>query len=800
MPQKTYVNILKFGVLLSLVCQFFVFKNLLFPYITSKQIPFNMLVEILFLFWIALIVKYPEYRPKKSYITIGLAAFLGAITLSAITGVDFNLSFWGDVERMLGVFHVLHFFGLYLIIITVFRTWKDWKILFILSIILSVFISLKTPSEVYSTIGNTSYVSGLIIFNLYFIFLLFLRERHGGLKWLYLVPIPILLYAFRLQDTTGALVGLGFSIIVLCGMYTLLNKNRKVKAGGLILGLLVVAFFGLVLTHRDAAWVKSNGLTRSIAEINFQKNTFQTRLLSWKAAAKDFRNHPILGTGFGNYAIIFDKYFDPHFYDYTSSETYFDRAHNNVIDIASTSGLAGILAYLSIFGAVGFYLIRTFRRKRISVHEFIILTCLLVAYFVQNLAVFDSFVTYLALMMTLGYIFWLDRRGEEDETGENASLQAGDYWMAGAVIFMSFIALAEDQVASLAVNNIRIVWIFMGFMAAYIVWAAARSGRNENASAGDAPLANNEIFVFAGVGLLLCVIFYQFSIKPLKMLIGTIDGQRAYAAGDIVKTVDIYRKALSYNTVLDRDSRTSLNRIFAGSPNVLSKVDHAKGQEILDYNIELADANVAYNVHDSLDQMLLAQVLETAATYNANDQAKFTYYSDRALEAINKSIDASPGRMPIYFQKAQILINRGDEDGAIDTLEYAASLNDNYRDSFCHLGRTLLYYNREDEAYANIDHCIDLNGASLLTPAGLLKTVINHYVEAQDWTRVTKLYEQLVRQENTADNWVKLAQLYARQGETDKAVEAAQKVGALDKSYDPYVQEFINGLSGQSGQ
>jgi hypothetical protein len=31
----------------------------------------------------------------------------------------------------------------------------------------------------------------------------------------------------------------------------------------------------------------------------------------------------------------------------------------------------------------------------------------MVAYFIQNLAVFDSLVTYMGLMITLGYIYWL---------------------------------------------------------------------------------------------------------------------------------------------------------------------------------------------------------------------------------------------------------------------------------------------------------------------------------------------------------------------------------------------------------
>src|SRR3989338_7380338 len=125
MPLKTYLIILKTGVYLSFLSVFLVFTNLLFPFITSKQIYFNILVEVLMVFWLALIIKYPEVRPKKSWITFGLATFFTALFISSVFGIDFNLSFWGDIERMLGLFHAAHFFLFYLIVITVFRDARD---------------------------------------------------------------------------------------------------------------------------------------------------------------------------------------------------------------------------------------------------------------------------------------------------------------------------------------------------------------------------------------------------------------------------------------------------------------------------------------------------------------------------------------------------------------------------------------------------------------------------------------------------------------------------------------------------
>jgi len=41
MALKTYLTILKTGIYLSFLSVFLVFKNLLFPYITSKQFYFN---------------------------------------------------------------------------------------------------------------------------------------------------------------------------------------------------------------------------------------------------------------------------------------------------------------------------------------------------------------------------------------------------------------------------------------------------------------------------------------------------------------------------------------------------------------------------------------------------------------------------------------------------------------------------------------------------------------------------------------------------------------------------------------
>lgn len=773
MSQKTYLTILKSGIYLSFICVFFVFKNLLFPYITSKQVPFNILIEILFIFWLALIIKYPSYRPKKSFITYGLAAFFAVITLSCFTGVDFNLSFWGDIERMLGVFHLLHFLAFYLIIITVFREWQDWRNLFIVSVsaaFVLCFYGLANNIS-YSTVGNTAYVSGYAIFNIFFALILIFRrlqingkgkENNWWIVGLYSIAIITFIAMFKLTHTRGAYVGLGLGVLTMLLLFVFLNKSKKVNPvrnsrGELsrtennlnydsiaskvrdffsnrvkiycLSALAVLAILvSLVFAYPRSSIVRNSSILSTMTQISAKAVTFQTRVISWKAALKDFKNHPILGTGHGNYAITFDKYFDPSFYNYTRSETYFDRAHNNVIDIASTTGALGLLAYLSILGAAIYYLIKGYRSEKINLYEFILLVSLMVAYFIQNLAVFDSFITYISLMIMLGYIYWLSL-DELPEYEENRELD------------------------------------------------------------------NSEIYSLAVIGLIMLIIIYQFNIKPWKMLDGTIKGQIAFAQSDFLGGVAAYKKALSYNTVLDRDSRDSLIRFVSSNSAALDSVDKEKAKEILEYVIGLSEKNIALNKHDSLMLLEHAQLLSVASRFYADNQGKFIYYSDRALEAINKSIESSPGRIPIYYTKAQILASRNEKDKAIETLQYAESLNDNYYDSFCQLSRFYFYFKDEAKGFAEMDKCIDKGGTSLLAPVDYVKSMAGHYIEKKDWNRAAQLYEVLA-QLDAKDSaiLVDLAKMYAQKGDKEKAIETANRVSELDPRLKESSDQFIKSL------
>ncbi len=815
MSQKVYLIILKIGIFLSLMSLLFISRIMLFPFITSKQIPFNVIVEISFLFWIVFIIKYPQWNPFKgmkskktllSYfqpwkilkkseennnhnlISLGFILFIVALTLSSIIGVDFNLSFWGDAERMLAVFHVLHFLIFYFIIITVIRDKKDWLwllttlfvLIFLVSIksftwmkdsidsfhliyflaygflafnvmqkkldwkwllmILPIFFFISSGKNVeFSTqtfLGNTTYVSGLMIFGIYFSFFLFLKIKHKFYRYLYLLPLPFILLTFKNCTTSGAFVGLGFSIIVFCFLYTILSKNRKLKLFSLALFIILTASVVFIFNNRDIPWIANNGIIRNIST---NKTTFQTRLVSWRAAQKDFKNHPLLGVGHGNYATVFDKNFDPVFFNYLKSETYFDRAHNNVIEIASTSGLLGLLTYLSIFIAMTFYLIKVLFDKRISLIDFCLLFSLFTAYFVQNLAVFDSFATYLSLVILLGYVHYLVNH-KKDEGNEET-------------------LLAE----------------------------------------GDKKLNDPEIYTFFGVGILILIVIFQFNINPVKGFEKIFVSQEHFSKGELVLAMEAAKESLSGNTVLDRDSRNiTINSIISNERN-FQYLTPEKGQEVIDYALELVETNLSYNENDTLTLLQLARLLDMASRVSRYEENRKVYMTKK-IEVIDKAISISPGRIPLYHLKAQFLINSKNFDGAIIELKKSKKLNESMFENNCLLAQTYLMAgdngdHYDQSGYKELDICLEKKGVKMLSLKKVIDKGIKHYEDAQDFDKLIELREYFALKENkNLEAWIELMELNKKMGRKEQAALAAKRVVEIDSSKKAEIDKFIDSL------
>lgn len=679
MLKNIYLWTLKIGLAASFITFFLVSKDLYFPYITTKQITFNILIEVLTIIWLALIIRFPEVRPKKSWITWGLAAFLGAVLISSLAGVDFALSFWGNLERMMAFFPLVHFFLYYLILITVMRSDWDWFWLLNLSVLVGVIITILGMVNNYSasTIGNTEYVAGLMIFDFWFAVWLMLKTKSWWLKLLYAVAGVMAVVGLIRADINGANLGLAVSLVVfgLIMAFTGKQKILKIVCAATAIGLVLAV--GVAWSFRDAPIFNNNTVGHLLRGFSGQNVTLNTRLLSWSFAAKGFWERPVFGTGFGNYAAVFDKYFSAKFYDWTQEDR-FDRAHNNIVDLTITTGIVGILAYLSIFAAVAYYLWRGYKHRHMDGLDLAMLFAVLVGYFIHNLAVFDALVNYVTLMIVFGLVYYFSKAREKDTATAAVLVDWQSYTILGLAAILLLATVYEFNVVPLQMINkglnMVITWNSdpLGSLA-----LAQQVNQYDSALARD--LRSGWINAISG--------------NPVPLDKMTVDQRNQVFA----TAIDMGQKNLAFNPqdafhLTEQARLVALEAEYAGSRQGFAQIN-SQALDLINQAIAASPEHLGFYL---IKAWILTDAGRTGEAIDLLEQAA--------------GLSAKYYELPCYAARLRLLT--AGQSKKNDPL-----------------------------AYNDVSACLDNGGAgSLVTPSNI-NDFIKHYQSAKDWSHVVALYQ-----------------------------------------------------------
>jgi O-antigen ligase/thioredoxin-like negative regulator of GroEL len=397
--------------------------NMFFPFITGKNFAFRILVELLVGAYIMLALREPKYRPRMSGVMWGLVGFVGWMAIATILSVDPIKSFWSNFERMEGYLTLLHLFAYCVVVGAVVSAERWWNEIFRLSIALSVFESFYGLSQVMhwfglspssqsgsradGHFGNATYLAVYVLFNIFITCFMLVRERRSkSMQSLYGIALVLQAIALYLTGTRGALLGVIAGLVV-AGVWVAWRargaqwKNlRRVALGGLVAIVVVVAAFVAI---RNTNFVKNSpGLSR-IASISIQDDTIRARILYiWPEALQGFAERPVQGWGQENFNYVFNRFYNPQMYN---QEQWFDRAHNAFIDWLVNGGLPAFVLYLSLFVLSAWAIIKS----ELSEPEQAAMLGLLVAYAVNNLAVFDNLVSYLYFFLIIAFAHGLTR-------------------------------------------------------------------------------------------------------------------------------------------------------------------------------------------------------------------------------------------------------------------------------------------------------------------------------------------------------------------------------------------------------
>ena len=459
------VYVIRAGVALILLTPFVVSPGTIFPYVVGKALYSRSLIEIVFVAWMLLALFDPSCRPPRSRILVLLAAALGIAVLSAGLGVSVQRSFWSNYERMQGVIDQAHWLALAVVLASVLRTGRDWRILLTLNLAAGMAMALMTIAEYHgylrtstpgstramATLGNPIFLGTYLGVNVT-IALGFLarslipvprpgpasalaREEHDPDRTSpprrqarRSIRLPMLwagrcfwgatalagLWAITLTGSRGVLLGFVSGLVFPAAVYVFQARIRMVRwvaigsVGllGIAVVLLLVVSSSPVVSPIDAR--NTNPLLSRLAD---QRSLLSARerLLAWKAGIEGFTESPVSGWGPENYIAIWGRY---GYEVITTVPEVLDHSHNKLIEELATKGLPGLLVHAALWGLAFHIVLRAAGgadpRERALV---LFVGAALAGYFVQSMATPDSAVGSLQLALLLALAAHLETAG-----------------------------------------------------------------------------------------------------------------------------------------------------------------------------------------------------------------------------------------------------------------------------------------------------------------------------------------------------------------------------------------------------
>lgn len=372
----------------------------IFPFVFSKLIFLQVLIGLTFPAYLVLAWMEPRVRPQKHVLIGAILLYFVAVICSTIFSVDVSRSWWGNQERMNGLFSLLHFLAWFFMATGLLKTWSQWRRLLNFELALSVFMAvvslLQIPfpnlllfpvsDRIGGLLDNPIYMAAYQIFNMFFALWLLVKSPVKSTKGIYACVIAFQLIAFFLAQSRGALVGLAAGLITVGIVAGLTVQDRRVKRGIIAAVVGVFAIYGALFALRNTETIKNSPLARITSGFSVIP---EPRLIAWKIAWEGFKERPLTGWGFDDFHILFNLKYNPESLRYSQYETWFDRSHNAVMDVMAMTGVIGLIGFFSIYIAIFWSLYKAYKQEHIDALSFAILTGLPVAYFVQNIFVFD---------------------------------------------------------------------------------------------------------------------------------------------------------------------------------------------------------------------------------------------------------------------------------------------------------------------------------------------------------------------------------------------------------------------------
>ena len=239
------------------------------------------------------------------------------------------------------------------------------------------------------------------------------QSARAGARWpgrlLWAAAAALLFWGLALAGSVGGFLGLFAGIGVAAFGHALLGRGRVRWIAVGALGALVLAGAGIgmraVDSDRTAALTPDRPIADYVLSTHIQRPGVQSRLAAWEAGLEGLAARPVLGWGpenfgavFGRFASGYGAFAEPH-----------DQAHGKLVEVAATTGVAGLLAWLALWAVAFVVLWRAAREMAGRDRAFAVFAgAALIGALVQGQFLFDTAVGMLQSVLLLGFVVSLE--------------------------------------------------------------------------------------------------------------------------------------------------------------------------------------------------------------------------------------------------------------------------------------------------------------------------------------------------------------------------------------------------------
>lgn len=633
-------------------------SSFIFPFIVPKILLLRALITLMAGGYVALLfINWEEYRPRMTPISLAFLVFLLSFALSTFVGVDWYHSFWDNHERMLGLFTILHYAAYYFIASALFRNWMDWKWAFRFFLIagsIVMFIGVlqkgnpqlllnQGSDRVASTLGNAIYVGGYGLFLFFAAVLLAVREKNFVWRFVEWTLGLLAIAGIFLSGTRGSILGLGVGAIAAAVGYAMMVPNRRIRFKFKIIVAFLIAGLLVAYVYRpQIARMNIPGLSRLFGT-SFSFSDLNTRYIAWSIAIQSWKERPVFGWGPNNYFYAFNQHYNPRSLELGYGETWFDNAHNILLNTLAVQGLVGLLSYLAIFAVAGAVAARAGRRGQIDMHAAVLGVAFLAAHLVQNIFVFENPTSYLY------FVFWL---AFLNRIASSAYFTASE--LDRPSVWTQKIPDLSDRTA--------------GFGAIGTIAAAC-----------------------------LAMIFI-FEVQPARANSKTLDAMSQLVSDPAAGFLAV-KDALDFESPHIDDIRSDLARESIAFVNrVYTRLGRENSNEILAVITEALEKNLLLHPRDIRLYMMLAQIGQLQSM--VNNDGRYLSGAERYLEA---SLAYSPRRQLLLYMLATVKAQLNKKDEAIRIMEQTIAQDRRIGESYWRLAYIYNFYKDIAKARQIID-------------------------------------------------------------------------------------------------